>query len=96
MEESGDSAHREETLPPPLSCYILHCPPQPNAETQLFHPHLDKQPRRLESVLTVPGCICTITDLLFGANIRLLLNLFQSVSSSFDIMDMMQCVWLCI
>lgn len=97
MEVSGDSAQGEQT---PSFFILLHItlPPaaQPNALTQLFHPQLDKQPHWLRSVHAVSGCICTSIEMLFGANISLLLNLFQSVSSTLAMMDTMLFVGFCV
>lgn len=72
-----------------LSCYILRRLSllSLNALTQLFRPLLDKQPGRLRSVHTIPGCICNSAESLFGANISPLSNLFHSVSPCVDVMD---------
>lgn len=92
VEESGESAEGKRNSP--SSFILLHITlsptARPNAETQLLHPHLDKQPHQLGSVHTVPGCVCASSGLLFGDNIRVLLNQVQPVSSTLHMIDMMQ------
>lgn len=81
-----------------LSCYILHCLSllSLNALTQLFRPQSDKQPGRLRSVHTIPGCICSSTESLFEASVSLWFNPFHSVSHCVDVMDTVSLVRFCI
>lgn len=96
VKESGDAAHRDKFLPPPLSCYILLCLPLLSLILKLnYSSHsLTKSSVGWGKCLHVPGFMCTSSASLFEYNIRLLLNLVQSVSPTLDVMDMTQLVWL--